>query len=245
MSAWRQRAAERLDTAFSNWLFQVYRRPLWFLVAIMVLPTAIVLGVTYRVNASVASTQALNNLFMVAQLTSRAIGNRLSDETQLGQDVESIRTLVQEVRMEPEGFLYVADPRSQLVVYPFQMAGGSPKSAADWPPVAQPVPAEGHTIVFHEGGRGRRWLAGVHPIGTSGWRVVALQSDEAALRLLRQTIWPLGVLITLLLTAVVMVGKRWAALQELNLRLLEQNTKLLKESQQRWTLERGKREEGA
>lgn len=236
----RQRLADQLDTAFSTWLFRVYRRPLWFLVGIMVLPPAVVLGLTHRVNATVARAQALNNLLMVAQLTSRVIENTLSDKPQQQPDVESIRLLVQRVRMDPEGFLYVADQRSQLVVYPFQVSAGSPKPASDWPPVAQPVSPSGHALMFHEQGRGKRWLAGVHPIGTTGWRVVAVQPDEAVLRLLHQTLWPLGVLIVLLLAVVIMVGRRWAALQELNLRLLEQNTKLLKESQQRWTLERGK-----
>ncbi len=253
MSAWRRRLAEQLDTVCSTWLFRAYGRPLWFLVGMMLLPPAVVLGVTYHVNATVARTQALHNLLMVAQLTSKVIGSTLSDTPPQLQpaDVESIRSVVQQVRMDPEGFLYVADQRSQLVVYPFQVSAGGPKPASDWPPVAQPVSASGHALMFREEGRppppkllvwgrGKRWLAGVHPIGTTGWRVVAVQPDEAALRLLHQTLWPLGVLIVLLLAVVVVVGRRWAALQELNLRLLEQNTKLLKESQQRWTLERGK-----
>lgn len=240
MSAWPQRVIERVDTTFSNWFFQVYRRPLWFLLAMVILPPAVALVVTHRLNATVARTQALNDLLMVAQLTSRAIEGLSGDASHLEGRLDAMKALVQQVRMEPEGFLYVADERSQLVVYPFQVSVGSPKSASEWPPLAQAVSSSGYALMFREQGRGRRWLAGVHPVGATGWRVVAVESDEAVLHLLHRTIWPLGVLIVLLLGFVVMIGRRWAALQGLNLRLLEQNTKLLKESQQRWTLERGK-----
>ncbi|MBI4341338.1 MAG: cache domain-containing protein [Candidatus Omnitrophica bacterium] len=154
--------------------------------------------------------------------------------------VDSVKSWIQRVRVEPEGFLYVADHHSQLVVFPFQVLPGKPKVVSDWPPVAQPLLPDGFSMAFQDTRFGRQWLAGVYPIGATGWRVVSVQPLEAVLRLLYRIFLPLGLLILLLLGLVVFVSVRWAALQALNFRLLQQNAKLLKQSQQRWTLEQGK-----
>ena len=90
----------------------------------------------------------------------------------------------------------------------------------------------------------RQWLAGVYPIGETGWRVVAVQPDDAVLCVLYRIFFPMGVLVLVLLGLVLFVSVRWAALQALNFRLLQQNAKLLKQSQQRWTLEQGKDPQG-
>lgn len=154
--------------------------------------------------------------------------------------VESVRLWVQRIRVEPEGFIYVTDHKNQLVVFPFQVLPGKPKVVADWPPVAQPLSSGGVALVFRDGRIGRQWLAGVFPIGETGWRVVAVQPNDAVLRVLYRIFLPMGSLVLILLLMVMFVSLRWAQLQELNFRLLKQNAKLLKQSQQRWTLEQGK-----
>lgn len=154
--------------------------------------------------------------------------------------IESVRLWVQRVRVEPEGFIYVADQKNQLVVYPFQVLPGKPKQVNDWPPVAQQLLPDGFSMSFRDQKHGRRWLSGVHPISETLWRVVAVQPDDAVLRVMRRIFLPMSALILILLGLVLYVSLRWAALQALNFRLLQQNAKLLKQSQQRWTLEQGK-----
>lgn len=87
--------------------------------------------------------------------------------------------------------------------------------------------------------RGRHhWLAGISPVGETGWRVVAVQPERSALRALYRVLWPLGSLVALLALILAFVSMRWAQVQALSLRLLRQNTKLLKQTQQRQTLDR-------
>ena len=154
--------------------------------------------------------------------------------------IESVRLWVQRVRVEPEGFIYAVDQDKQLVVYPFQILPGKPKVVSDWQPVAQPLLPDGFSMPFRDQRANRQWLAGVSPIGDTGWRVVAVQPDDAVLRVLYRIFLPMSVLVVILLGLVLFVSMRWAALQALNFRLLQQNAKLLKQSQQRWTLEQGK-----
>lgn len=153
--------------------------------------------------------------------------------------VEAVRSWVQRIRVDPEGFLYVVDHHGQLVVYPFQVLPGKPKIVSDWPPVAQPFIAEGQTLTFHDARSGRQWLAGVYPIGTTGWRVVAVQPEAAVLRLLYRVLWPMGAVVGLLALILILIGFSWAALQTSSLQLLGQNTKLLKELQQQQILKKG------
>ena len=153
--------------------------------------------------------------------------------------VEEVKSWLQKIRVDPEGFLYVVDHHDQLVVYPFQVLPGKPTVVSDWPPVAYPLPPEGGTLIFHDPRSGQRRLAGMHPIETSGWRVVAVQPERAALGVLRRVLWPMGLLVGLLGLLLVAVSLRWAQLQAFSLRLLHQNTKLLKQQQQRRFFESG------
>jgi hypothetical protein len=152
--------------------------------------------------------------------------------------VEEVKSWLQKIRVDTEGFLYVVDHHQQLVVYPFQILPGKPKVVADWPPVAQPLTDTGSTLAFRDRRTGRQWLAGVHPIGAIGWRVVAVQPEGAALRVLYRTLWFLGVVVAALALLLMAVSLRWAKVQESSLRLLQQNTKLLRDLQQQQTLQR-------
>lgn len=153
--------------------------------------------------------------------------------------VEAVKSWIQRIRVDPEGFLYVVDHHDQLVVYPFQVLPGKPKVVSEWPPVAQPLTAHGQTLTFRDARGHRQWLAGVYPIGTTGWRVVAVQPEGAVLRLLHQVLWPMGVLVGLLALVLILIGSRWVKLQASSLQLLNQNTKLLKEFQQQQMLKKG------
>jgi C4-dicarboxylate-specific signal transduction histidine kinase len=159
---------------------------------------------------------------------------------QVQHRVETVKAWIQKLRIDPEGFLYVVDHRDQLVVYPFQVLPGKPKTVSDWPPVAQPVSGEGTTLVFRDARRRATWLAAVHPVGETGWRVVAVQPERAALRSLHRISRILGAMIALLLALTTLVSLRWARLQALSLRLLEQNAKLMKQHQQRRLFDRPK-----
>lgn len=152
---------------------------------------------------------------------------------QLQHRVEEVKSWLQKIRVEPRGFLYVVDHRDQLVVFPFQVFPGQPQLVSSWPPVAHPLPPEGSQLMFTNPRDGARWLAGVRPIGATGWRVVAVQPEREALGTLRRVFWSLGLLVLGLLIIVVAVSLRWARLQALSLRLLRQNAKLLRQLQQR------------
>jgi hypothetical protein len=159
---------------------------------------------------------------------------------QVQHRVEAIRRWLQRIRVEPEGFVYVVDHRGQLVVYPFQVLPGRPKVVADWPTVAARLGSGGATLRFAEPRTGERWLAGLAPVGATGWRVVAVQPEAAVFRLVHRVMLPMALAIGFLLLLVMAVGLRWVQLQAFSLRLLKQNAKLLKQAQQRRTLERGK-----
>lgn len=343
-----------LPRYYSAWMLAAYRRPLALLSSLVLVPLAVVLLLTHRVNMSLGRTQALHNLRVTAQLAAQAVQETFDDTVlyeqmllaqpgfveavrtrdvplihralervfalapdadlvtlvtpdgkvltthpehpaRLGRDVsaddafagaqaapegpyvsavylhdasrthkvvavalpvrheeatvawlqvqhrvEAVRQWLQKIRVEPEGFLYVVDHRQQLVVYPFQVLPGRPKVVADWPTVALPIGPEGTTLAFTEARTGERWLAGVAPVGRTGWRVVAVQPAAAIVRILHRVMWPMGVAIGLLVLLVLAVGLRWVQLQAFSLRLLKQNAKLLKQTQQRRTLERGK-----
>jgi len=134
--------------------------------------------------------------------------------------VGEVRSWFQKIRVEPGGFLYVVDQHDQLVTYPFQVLPGKPTVVSDWPPVAQAVPETGSTLVFRGGRRHELWLAGVHPVGTTGWRIVAAQPEHEVLRLLHSVLWPMGLLVSLLVTILLTVSLQWVQLQRW--RLLEE-----------------------
>ncbi len=166
--------------------------------------------------------------------------NTLIGLLQLQHRIEEIKTWLQKIRLEPHGFLYVVDHQAQLVVYPFQVLPGKPKVVSDWPPVAAPLPADGASFVFRDARSGQRWLAGIHPVGTTGWRVVAVQPEGQALRVVSQIFWSLGLLVVILMLVITSIGFRWAQVHALSLRLMRQNAKLLKQLHQRRIGESGK-----
>jgi len=343
-----------VPSRFSAWLLRAYRRPLGFLLGLVIVPLAVVIALTHHANVTLGRRQALQNLRMTARLAAQAVGEALTQTLRLQQliaaqplfadaiqrrdadaltgslrdllrvipivdeavvstpdggvivasgsgaqragasiaqedgfqgarqggwhpyispvhlrdqesldkvvdvvcpvrqgqavigvlqaqyPIDAIRSWVQRIRVEPEGFLYVVDDRGQLVVYPFQVLPGKPKAVSDWPPVAQPLSEDGGAMAFDDRRTRRRWLAGMYAIAGTGWRVVTVQPERAVFRILYQVFWPLTVVVALLLLVVVLVSLRWAKLQDVNLKLLAQNTKLLKQVQQRWTLEQGK-----
>lgn len=158
--------------------------------------------------------------------------------------VEEIKSWLQKLRVDPEGFLYVTDHQGQLVVFPYQVLPGKPKVVTHWPPVAHPLGPDGAELTFTGERDGRQWLAGVAPVGETGWRVVAVQPEAAALRVLHKVLWPLGLMVGALALLLIFLSLRWAQLQNSTMELLRQNTKLLKQQQQRRTLGPGKSDPG-
>lgn len=157
---------------------------------------------------------------------------------QVQHRVETVKSWLQKIRLEPEGFLYVVDHQNQLVVYPYQILPGRPKRVDDWPPVAHPLFAEGATLLFRDPKTNHRSLAGLHPIGTTGWRVVATQPEQAALETLQRMFRSLLLVMLFLCAFMAMVSWRWARVHACSLELLRRNTLLLKQLQQRRILKR-------
>ena len=155
---------------------------------------------------------------------------------QVQHRVERIKSWIQKLRVEPAGFLYVVDHHDQLVVFPFQLLPGRPKVVSDWPPVAAPLPEEGTTLAFQQSGK--RWFAAVYPVGTIGWRLVAVQPEHAAFQTLYRVFGTLGLLLLLLLILTTFVSLRWAKLHALSQHLLRQNAKMLKQFQQQRAIDR-------
>jgi len=159
---------------------------------------------------------------------------------QVQHRIEQIKSWLQKLRVEPGGFLYVVDHLDRLVVFPYQLAAGEPMVVSDWPPVAFSVSAEGGSLVFTNAKSGKRWLAAVHPVGDTGWRVVAVQRERAALKTLHRMFAILGSLVLILALLVGTVGMRWLKLHAFSLNLLKDNAKVMKELHQRRLLDRGK-----
>lgn len=153
--------------------------------------------------------------------------------------VETVKSWLQKLRVEPGGFLYVVDHHDQLVVFPFQVLSGQPKVVSQWPPVALPLSPDGGTLIFDDRRSRQRWLAGVYPVEAIGWRVVAVQPEREALQTLRRVFWALGLLLALVTGLAAVVIVRWARLHAFSLEVMRQNAKLLKQQQQRRLLERG------
>jgi hypothetical protein len=144
------------------------------------------------------------------------------------------------VRVEPGGFTYVVDHRGQLVVFPFQAIAGRPTVVSSWPPVAARLPPEGTTMSFTDQRSGRTWLAGAHPVGGTGWRVVAVQPEAEALQTLRRVFVALGLLVALMSIVAAIGISRWVRLHAFTLQMARQNAKLLKQLNQSRLLDRGK-----
>lgn len=151
---------------------------------------------------------------------------------QVQHRVETIKSWIQKIRIDPGGFLYVVDQHDQLVVYPFQVLPGQPKVVSGWPPVAYHVSPEGGSLMFRGGRQPERWLAGVYPIKSTGWRVVAVQSEREAFQVLHQLFWPMGALVALLCIVVMVLGLRWAQAQQTNARLLQYSDQLARALQE-------------
>ena len=153
--------------------------------------------------------------------------------------VEDVKSWLQSIRVDPDGFLYVVDHHQQLVVHPMQVLPGEPLLVSHWPPVAAPLPSDSAALRYRDAATRRVWLSGLAPVGFTGWRVVAVQPEASALQSVRRVFWTLSLLVVLLLAGLVGISLRWAQLHAFCLRLLRQNTKLLKQLQQLRTLERG------
>lgn len=165
-------------------------------------------------------------------------GETLIGLLQVQHRIEDMKVWLQKVRVEPKGFLYVVDHHDQLVVFPLQILPGRPRIVSSWPPVAQPRSPNGSTLAFLDSHR-HPWLAGIQPVGETGWRVVAVQPEHEALRPFHQMCWTLGALVLLLGIVAVLAGMRWAQMHTFTLQLMQQNAKLLKQLHQRRVIDRG------
>ncbi len=159
-------------------------------------------------------------------------GDTLVGLVQLQHRVEDVKSWLQKIRLDAGGYLYVVDHRQQLVVHPLQLLPGRPKAVGDWPTVSEELGPGGSRFTYRDAD-GVRWMAGVHPVGSTGWRVVAVQTEQGALRPLYAIFWSLGAVAGVLLLLVVLIVVQWARLHAFSLRLLRQNAKLLKQGQQR------------
>lgn len=148
------------------------------------------------------------------------------------QRIETIKSWLQKIRVEPEGFLYVVDQHDRLVVFPYQTVPGRPLVVSRWPPVAFPAGEEGGALMFRSGRPGKRWLAGVYPVGQIGWRVVTVQPEQAALKTLRGVLAVLGFLILAAVGLVALVGSQWLRVHAFSLDLLKRNARIMQRMQQ-------------
>lgn len=137
------------------------------------------------------------------------------------------------IRIEPSGFVYVADHRGRLVLYPFQLLPGAPKDVSGWAPVQRPGSEQGELVRFVQGRPRRAWTASVVVIEPFGWRVIAQQPDAAMLKPFHRIAWSFALLMLVLAAFLSVPFVRWASLHTAALRLLAQQARLLKLSQQR------------
>ncbi|MBI2103965.1 MAG: cache domain-containing protein [Candidatus Omnitrophica bacterium] len=150
---------------------------------------------------------------------------------------------LEKVRIEPAGFLYVADRQGFLVAYPFQLLPGKPKDVSGWAPVSREVSAQRPLIRFQQGHPARAWTAAVVAIDPFGWRVVAQQPDAAMLQPFRHLVWSFGCLLLLIAGGFGSLGLRWARLHRATLRLVAQQARLLSLSEQRRLMDTLRRSE--
>ena len=172
-------------------------------------------------------------------------GERVLGLLQAQYRLEELSRWMAKLRIEPAGFVYVTDHRGHLVAYPFQLLPGAPKDVSSWAPVSVPLSAGSHLIRFQHGRRQvRAWTAAIVEIEPFGWRVIAQQPDAAMLKPFRRLVWSFAFLIGFIACLLSWLILRWASLHQATLRLLGQQAKLLKLSQQRQTralMRRGRR----
>ena len=88
-------------------------------------------------------------------------------------------------------------------------------------------------MAFRSEKTGKRWLAGLYPVGRTGWRVVTVQPEAEALRTLRGVFLVLGLLVLVAVSLIAAIGSRWLKVHAFSLDLLQQNARVLKQLQQR------------
>lgn len=160
-------------------------------------------------------------------------GGTILGTLQVQYRLQEISRWLHKVRIEPAGFLYVVDQHGRLVAYPFQLLSGEPKDVSGWAAVAGGASETGTLIRFQQGTPARPWTAAVVAVPPFGWRVIAQQPDAAMLKPFRQLVWsfvPLAAILAGLLSLLVL---RWAHLHRATLQLVEQQARLLKQSEQR------------
>ena len=173
-------------------------------------------------------------------------GERVLGLLQAQYRLEELSRWMTKLRIEPSGFVYVTDHRGHLVAYPFQLLPGLPKDVSTWAPVSAPATEQGQLLRFRQGRRLlRAWTAAIVAIEPFGWRVIAQQPDSAMLKPFHRLVWSFAILIGFLACLLSWLIVRWASLHQATLRLLGQQAKLLKLSQQRQAralMRRGKRD---
>lgn len=137
------------------------------------------------------------------------------------------------IRIEPAGFLCLVDRQGLLVAHPFQLLPGQPKDLSGWPPVAAQASAAGTLVRFHQGQPPHPWTAAVVSLEPFGWRIVAQQPDSQMLAPFRRLVASCVLLLAALAGLVSGLALRWARLHEVALRLLAQQARLLRASEQR------------
>lgn len=148
--------------------------------------------------------------------------------------LEDIARWIEKVRVEPSGFVYVADRNGYLVAYPFQVLPGQPKNVSAWPPVHTPLGERGEArLRFAQGRPAQSWTAAVVELAPFGWRIVAQQPDQAMLQPFYELVGSFLLMSVGLLVVIGTVALRWTRLHQATLRLLEQQARLLRQSEQR------------
>ncbi|MDP3722357.1 MAG: cache domain-containing protein [Candidatus Omnitrophota bacterium] len=160
-------------------------------------------------------------------------GPQLVGAVQVQYRLRELSRWLEKVRVEPAGFLYVVDREGHLVTYPFQLLPGKPKDVSGWSPVAHHASAQGRLLRFRHGAPARPWTAAVIALEPYGWRVIAQQPDAAMLQPLHRLLGSCTALLILLGSLMGFLARRWAHLHETALRLLAQQARLLRISEQR------------
>ncbi len=150
--------------------------------------------------------------------------------------LQELARWLQRIRLEPDGYLYVADQRGRLVAHPFQLLPGAPKNVSAWAPVAMEASSDGTLIHFSQGRPPRPWTAAVVVVEPYGWRVVSQQPDAAMLRPFRRLVGSFTLLIIVLAGLLAGLVLRWSSLHRATLNLLAQQARLLKWSERRHLL---------
>lgn len=159
---------------------------------------------------------------------------RLLGAIQIRYRLEDIARWIEKVRVEPAGFVYVTDRHGYLVAYPFQVLPGQPKNVSAWPPVRAPLTEGGDVrLRFAQGHPSRPWTAAVVELKPFGWRIIAQQPDGAMLEPFYELVGSFLVMSLVLLILIGTIVLRWTNLHRTTLRLLEQQARLLRQTERR------------